>query len=57
MWTCRNCNARFPFDQVEVQTDEGEFFFICRDCDYRNKLVNVGLDAAGSPQLVQGDDE
>ena len=57
MWTCRNCNARFSFDQVEVHADGSEFFFVCRDCDYRNKLVNVGPDATGSPQLVQRDDE
>lgn len=26
MWTCQNCNARFSFDQVEVQTDESGLF-------------------------------
>ena len=26
MWTCRNCNARFSFDEVEVQTDESGLF-------------------------------
>ena len=57
MWTCRNCNARFAFDEVEPQIDEEGFFFICRDCDYRNKLVDMGRDAAGRPQLVQRDDE
>jgi len=57
MWTCRNCNARFSFNQVEAQTDESGFFFICRDCDYRNNLVNMGPDAAGRPQLIQRDDE
>ncbi|AUT70749.1 hypothetical protein C2L64_20450 [Paraburkholderia hospita] len=57
MWTCRNCNARFSFNQVEAQIDESGFFFICRDCDYRNNLVNMGPDAAGRPQLIQRDDK
>ena len=57
MWTCRNCNARFAFDEVEPQIDEGGFFFICLGCDYRNKLADIGRDAAGRPQLVQRDDE
>ncbi|TCG05193.1 hypothetical protein BZM27_35610 [Paraburkholderia steynii] len=57
LWTCRNCNARFVFDEIEAQTDESGFFFICRDCDYRNRLVNVGPDATGRPQLIQRDDE
>ncbi len=57
MWTCRNCNARLAFDEVEAQTDERGFFFICRDCHYRNRLMNIGPDAAGRPQLVQRDDE
>ncbi|SEI28254.1 hypothetical protein SAMN05446935_4583 [Burkholderia sp. YR290] len=57
MWTCRNCNARFSFDQVEAQTDESGFSFMRRNCDYRNNLVNVGPDAAGRPQLIQRDDE
>ena len=57
MWTCRNCNARFAFDEVESQIDEDGFFFICRGCDYRNKLVNIGPDATGCPQLVQSDAE
>ncbi|WP_201762812.1 hypothetical protein [Paraburkholderia hospita] len=47
----------FSFDQVEAQADESGFFFVCRDCDYRNKLVNVGPDAAGRAQLIQHDDE
>ncbi|CAN7782433.1 hypothetical protein LJR267_010015 [Paraburkholderia hospita] len=47
----------FGFDEIETQTDESGFFFICRDCDYRNMLVNVGPDAVGRLQLVQrGDD-
>jgi hypothetical protein len=34
-----------------------DFFFICRDCDYRNMLVNVDPDAVGRLQVVQrGDD-
>ena len=57
MWTCRNCNARFAFDEVEPQIDEEAFFFICSVCDYRNKLVNIGRDAAGQMQLVQRDDD
>ncbi len=56
MWTCRNCNARFNFDEVEPQTDEEGFFF-CRGCDYRNKLVNIGRDSTGRLQLIQRDDE
>jgi hypothetical protein len=56
MWTCRNCNARFAFDEVEPQIDEEGFFFICLGCDYRNKLADIGRDAAGRPQLVQRDD-
>ncbi len=28
MWTCRNCNARFNFDEVEPQTDEEGFFSV-----------------------------
>ncbi|SDR62129.1 hypothetical protein [Paraburkholderia tuberum] len=57
MWTCRNCNARFALGVIEPQIDEEGFFFICPDCDYRNKLVNIGREAAGRPQLVQRDDE
>jgi hypothetical protein len=57
MWTCRNCNAAFSFDEVEPQTDERGFFFICRGCDYRNKLVNIERDPAAGIQLVQSDDE
>jgi hypothetical protein len=56
MRTCRNCSARFAFDEVELQIDDEGFVF-CRDCDYRNKLVSIGRDAAWRPQLVQRDDE
>jgi hypothetical protein len=56
MWTCRNCNACFTFDQVEAQIDGGGYFFICPGCDYRNKLVNTGPDATGRPQFVQRDE-
>jgi transcription initiation factor IIE alpha subunit len=55
MWTCRNCNARFTLNEVEPQIDDEGFFFVCPGCDYRNKLVNIGRDGAGNPQLVQRD--
>ncbi|SDR52702.1 hypothetical protein SAMN05445850_5526 [Paraburkholderia tuberum] len=57
MWTCRNCNVRFALGEIEPQIDEEGFFFICPGCDYRNKLVNIGPDVAGQPQLVQRDYE
>jgi hypothetical protein len=38
MWTCRICNAHFAFDEVEAHADESEIFFVCRACDYRNRL-------------------
>jgi hypothetical protein len=28
MWTCRNCNARFAFDQAEAQIDESGYFHL-----------------------------
>jgi hypothetical protein len=49
-WICRNCNAHFAFDEVEAH------FFVCRACDYRNRLVNTGPDAAGRPRLIQRDE-
>lgn len=29
MWTCRNCNVSFDFDQVEPEVEEQGFFFLC----------------------------
>ncbi|MGF6408642.1 hypothetical protein B0G69_0080 [Paraburkholderia sp. RAU2J] len=57
VWTCRNCNAQFAPGEVEPKIDEDGLFFICPGCDYRNKLVNVGDEAEGRPQIVQRDDE
>jgi Zn finger protein HypA/HybF involved in hydrogenase expression len=57
MWTCRNCNVTFDFDQAEPEVDEQGYFFLCPACDYRNKLVDAGRDATGRPKLVQSDDE
>ncbi|MGF6900359.1 hypothetical protein P3T22_001608 [Paraburkholderia sp. GAS348] len=57
MWTCRNCDARYDFDQVAPEVDDHGFFFLCPACDYRNKLVSLGRDANGNLQLVQRDDE
>jgi hypothetical protein len=57
MWTCRNCNERFAFGEVEPQIDKEGFFFICNACDYRNKLVNIGRGAPRHRQLVQRDGE
>ncbi|MFM0500562.1 hypothetical protein [Paraburkholderia caffeinilytica] len=56
MWTCRNCNVSFELDRVEPEVDAHGFFFLCPACDYRNKLVDTGLDTTGRPKLVQSDD-
>ena len=48
MWTCRNCDARYDFDQVAPEVDDHGFFFLCPACDYRNKLVSLGRDANGN---------
>jgi hypothetical protein len=40
----------------EPQLDEEGYVFSC-DCDYRNKPVHLGRDAAWCPQLFQRDGE
>jgi hypothetical protein len=56
MWICRHCDAAVKAGETDAEHDEDGFYFRCRRCQCRNRLIDAARRDVGSAVgLVQPD--